>query len=80
MYSMAAKLSKEHRNKSPGPGSYNDMRQSHYDNLSGSKIGRDQRKSFFLYDSTHYSPLGRYNSIDFASRTLGAPNYGFGSS
>ena len=28
----------------PGPGSYNDERQAHYDKLPGSKIGRDVRK------------------------------------
>jgi len=48
IYSMRPKLSPVRDDKSPGPGSYNDNRQSHYENLSGSIIGLDPRKSFFL--------------------------------
>jgi len=32
----------------PGPGSYNDMTNLHYMRLSGSKIGTETRKKFFL--------------------------------
>ena len=77
---MGAKLNPEPK-ASPGPGYYEDMRQSHYNRLSGSKMGKDSRKSFFLFDSTYKNPHpDRYMKIEFADSRLGAPNYGFGSS
>lgn len=32
----------------PGPGQYTDVREKYYNNIPGSKIGKDNRKSNFL--------------------------------
>ena len=64
----------------PGPGAYDSMRYSKYANHNGSKIGKDIRESFFLVDPRHLSAdLGSYQVIEFASWSLGAPSFGFGS-
>jgi hypothetical protein len=77
---MGAKISPEPK-ACPGPGSYEDMRQLHYKTLTGSKMGKDARKSYFLLDSTYKNPNpDSYTLINFADGRLGAPNFGFGSS
>jgi len=56
------------------------MRQLHYKQLPGSKIGRDHRVSNFLLDSTYKMPdPGKYDQVPFADKRLGSANYGFGS-
>lgn len=77
-YSMGKKL-EINKKQTPGPGSYNDMRQVHYNTITGSQIGKDERKSFFLVDSTYDSPIpGRYDLIQFGSGILGEPRCKFG--
>ena len=84
---MSSKLDGTRKKPTPGPGSYENMHNLHYNKLQGSKMGRDTRMSYFLNESTYKSeskykspaPV-KYNSIDFAHHTLGRPKYGFGSS
>jgi hypothetical protein len=40
----------------PGPGTYNDMISIHYSTLTGSKIGSDQRNSYFLKSACFSKP------------------------
>ena len=40
----------------PGPGTYGDMINLHYSTLQGSKMGKDDRKSYFLKSSSHEKP------------------------
>jgi hypothetical protein len=40
----------------PGPGSYGDMRSLYYQTLPGSKIGKDNRKSYFLKSASYEKP------------------------
>lgn len=67
---MGSKLAKsiDPHKVTPGPGYYEDMRQSHYNNLTGSKMGKDNRISDFLLDPTHKMPEpGMYNQVNFAA-------------
>ena len=41
---------------SPGIGTYDDGRQLHYSTLTGSKIGGDTRKSYFIKARGHANP------------------------
>ena len=43
---------------SPGPGSYNNSDQLHYNKMPGSKIGKDRRESFFLKTTVTGKPDG----------------------
>lgn len=65
----------------PGPGYYDDMRQLHYQNMSGSKIGTDKRKAHFLKANGHSNPgPGSYaGNTTFIDKPY-APKFGFGSS
>ena len=65
----------------PGPGYYDDMRQLHYKNMSGSKMGTDIRKAQFLKANGHTTPgPGSYaGNTTFIDKTA-APKFGFGSS
>lgn len=66
--------------RTPGPGSYDDGRTLHYKTLAGSKMGKDNRASSFLYTPAHGKPdPGKYEPVQFAAQTLGAPKYGCGS-
>lgn len=81
-YSMSGK--NEHGNSPlksvPGPGTYTDTRQQHYQTLPGSKMGRDDRKSYFLKSASHEKPgPGNYQTISFTQNSQ-APKFGFGSS
>lgn len=42
--------------KTPGPGAYDDMREVHYNCLTGSAIGRDKRNSYFLKTTVSGNP------------------------
>lgn len=64
----------------PGPGTYSDMINLHYSTLPGSKMGRDDRKSYFLKSSSHEKPgPGEYVAPCFTEKSQ-APKYRFGSS
>ena len=64
----------------PGPGTYDDMRSLYYQTLPGSKIGRDNRKSYFLKSASSEKPgPGNYASTCFTEKSE-APKFGFGSS
>jgi hypothetical protein len=65
----------------PGTGTYNDNHQIHYDTLSGSKIGIDQRKSYFIKARGYTNPgPGSYiKQISFPDKKA-APKFGFGTS
>lgn len=82
MYSMSGKndgnLSPD--KLTPGPGTYSDMRNIYYSTLPGSKIGRDDRRSYFLRSASHEKPgPGNYTTIGFTEKSQ-APKFGFGSS
>ncbi len=50
----------------PGPGSYNSLDQLHYKTLTGSKMSKDKRKSFFLHTSITGKPdSGLYEKPGF---------------
>ena len=64
----------------PGPGQYSDMRQLHYDRLSGGQVGRDERKKYFLKARGYTNPgPGIYKELGYADKNR-APSFGFGSS
>ena len=63
----------------PGPGSYNSTDQLHYKTLTGSKIGKDKRKSFFLQTSITGKPdSGLYEKPGFEK--LNNQTFSFGKS
>jgi hypothetical protein len=64
----------------PGPGTYGDMINLHYSTLPGAKMGRDDRKSYFLKSSSHEKPgPGEYVAPCFTEKSQ-APKFRFGSS
>lgn len=61
-YSMSVKLDGPRKRGNPGPGTYESMHNLHYNKLPGSKMGRDNRSSYFLKDNSHKSPAPvKYN-------------------
>jgi hypothetical protein len=54
----------------PGPGAYSDMRNLYYSTLPGSKIGRDDRRSYFLKSASYEKPgPGNYKTISFTEKS-----------
>lgn len=78
-YSMSGK--QEFPSKlTPGPGTYSDMINLHYSTLQGAKMGRDDRKSYFLKSSSSEKPgPGEYVQPTFTEKSQ-APKFRFGSS
>jgi len=63
----------------PGPGSYNSSDQLHYKTLTGSKMGKDKRRSFFLQTSITGNPdSGLYEKHGFEK--LNTKTFSFGKS
>ncbi len=64
----------------PGPGNYENPNELHYKKISGSKIGKDGRSSFFLKTSVTGTPdAGNYEKPGFA--TINAnPKFSIGKS
>ena len=72
MYSMSGKHeSNLSPNKlTPGPGAYSDMRTLYYSTLPGSKMGRDDRRSYFLKSASYEKPgPGNYQTISFTEKS-----------
>jgi len=60
----------ETRLLTPGPGTYDDMRRTHYSTLPGSKMGQDDRKSYFLRTASSEKPgPGNYSAICFTEQS-----------
>lgn len=57
-YTMSAKLdgSVSPEKLTPGPGAYGDERTLYYQTLPGSKMGKDNRKSYFLKSASYEKP------------------------
>jgi hypothetical protein len=54
----------------PGPGNYGDMRELYYSTLPGSKMGRDDRKSYFLKSASYEKPgPGNYAMTCFTEKS-----------
>ncbi len=52
----------------PGPGNYENLDDLHYTKISGSKIGKDNRQSFFLRTTVSGTPdAGNYEKPGFAT-------------
>ncbi len=66
--------------KTPGPGNYENCIQKHYVTIPGSKIHKDQRKSYFLKTSVSGNPdPGNYEKVGF-TKVNANPKYSFGKS
>jgi Sperm-tail PG-rich repeat len=81
-YTMSAKhdTSLSPEKLTPGPGTYQDERELYYQTLPGSKMGKDNRKSYFLKSASYEKPgPGNYSTISFTEKS-DAPKFGFGSS
>jgi hypothetical protein len=67
------------KSKAPGPGSYESEAKLHYQKMPGSKIGKDDRRSFFLKTASTDKPAaGKYEIPGFATcSNTGVPKYGF---
>lgn len=64
----------------PGPGNYEDCIQQHYSKIPGSKINKDERKSFFLKTSVSGNPdPGNYEKAGF-DKLNANPKFAFGKS
>ena len=67
MNEVAPKKEREKELNPPGPGAYSDMRELHYSSIPGSKMGKDNRNSFFLKTTVSGNPEpGLYEKAGFA--------------
>ena len=55
------------------------MRSLYYQTLPGSKIGKDDRQSYFLKTQSYVPGPGNYSTTGFTEKST-APKFGFGSS
>ena len=63
---------------SPGPGAYKDVRDRYYKEIPGAKMGKDERKSFFLQTASSDKPApSKYKQKSHITANS-APRYGFG--
>lgn len=61
----------------PGPGTYVGVKDRYYSNIPGSKVGKDDRKSYFLRSQSYDKPEpGKYQTISFTQKS-DAPKHSF---